>query len=462
MRPAAIPLAVNFGQARSSVGSGGSLVNMYAQPAATGALGETVLLGVPGRKPAFVLEADPEERTPINGMIFAFGKIVAVTAGGAYLVAQDGTITKHAGGAMTGPVIMAFNSIDVAAVNGTTGFWINEDGATAIETADPDMEVADSCAFLDGYVVFNRKGTGQVFSTDLYSRSIDALDFANAEKEPDDAVRVLAAGDNLWIFGETSTEVWYNAAGMQFPFARISGATFGFGISGVLTAVEDDGAVIWLTDGGLVMMADGLRPSRISDEQVEAALRDRIAHWETARAYLFREEGHTFYRLTVGDLTLGWDRASGLWHEVRNYSRGHDLARCYVQAWGRHFVGDDQGRILEMSSNVFDDAGEPLVSELVTMPYHNSTLWSSIGALTLVVDTGVAPPGKEYSALLSASSDGGRSWSSERAASLGRGGDYRREVTWHQLGARKVHNFRVRIGDPIRRAILAKAYARVA
>lgn len=461
MKPAPIPLALNYGQARSSVGSGGSLVNMYAEKAPEGALADTMLLGVPGRSLFTYLEADAEDQLPINGMCFALGKIVAVTAGGAYLVAEDGTITKHAGGAMAGPVVMAFNSIDVAAVNGTTGFWINASEAVSIEVADSDMEVADSVAFLDGYMIFNQKGTGKVFSTDLYSRSISALDFASAEKEPDDAVRVLASGDNLWIFGETSTEVWYNAAGLQFPFARVPGMTFGHGIAGPLAAVEDDGVVYWLTNGGRVMRAEGGRPVPISDAAVEAQLKDRVEDWSGARVYSFRHEGHTFVRLTVGNLTLAYDDATALWHEVRSYRLGQDQARCYVQAWGRHFVGDDLGRILEMDGGFFDDAGDPLVSEIVSMPYHNGTLYSSIGELKLRVDTGGAPPGEEYRITMAVSGDGGETWSSERTGSLGRAGNYVNEVSWNRCGGRKRHNFRFRISDPVRRAVAAEVHARL-
>lgn len=466
MRPAEVPLALNFGQARASVGSGGSLVNMYAQAAPIGAKADTVLVGVPGRRHVAQLqylndETELTNDTNVNAMHFALGKVVAVTDHAIYLIAEDGTWERVHNTGMAAPVGMAFNRFDVAAVNGTAGYWINLGEVVTIESADADYEPADSVTFLDGYMIFNRSGTGQVFSTAPYSRDIDGLDFADAEKAPDDAVGVLAVGDNLFIFGAASTEIWYNAAADQFPFLRVPNTTMEHGCAAIATARQWDGTVFWLTPAGNVIMASGLVPTRISDDQVEAALKARKADWSTARAYIYAEEGHTFYRLTVGDLTLSYDMATGYWHEVRNYSRTSDLARCYVQAWGRHFVGDDTGRILEMSGDFFDDADEPLVAEIVSMPYHNSRQYSSIGCLELQMDTGLSALGSEYVVTMAASRDGGVTWGTEKPESIGAAGRYGKPVRWRKLGARLDHRFRFRISDPFRRAVLAVAYMRM-
>lgn len=459
-----LPLALNYGMARASVGAGGNLVNLYAQKAAVGARDDVVLIGAPGTRPFVQLQYlnDEEEEaddTNVNGLIFAFNKIVAVTDNAVYLVAENGTVTRRANGGLAAPVSMAFNRIDVAAVSPEDGgLWINESEAVAI--TDPDFYPADAVTFIDSYLIFSRHGTGQVFSTGSYTRAIDGLDFADAEKAPDNAAGVMAAGDNLFIFGEASTEAWYNAGNAQFPFSRTPGATLEHGCAAIATACQFDGAVTWLTPGGLVMRAAGLVPQRISDEAVETALAERRADWSAARAYVYSDEGHTFYVLTVGNLTLAYDDATRWWHQRSNYSRGHAIGQCYVRAWGRHFVGDGQGRILELSSAVYEDAGEPLIAEVVTIPYTSDRKVLRIGTLELEIDVGVGRTGVSAEIMMAQSKSKGVDgvvWGPDRTASLGAPGEYGRRVRWGKLGGALSRRFRFRISAPVPRRILSKA-----
>jgi hypothetical protein len=266
----------------------------------------------------------------------------------------------------------------------------------------------------------------------------------------------------VFVLGEDTTEVWYNAANpVGFTFSRVQGATSGHGVASAAAVAEFDGRVFWMTSRGLVVVAAGTGfPVRISDDQVEAALKERRADWGSARAHIYADEGHLFYVLTVGDLTLTYDDATAFWHKRANYSRGHAIGRCYVQAWGKHFVGDDQGRILELAGDAYEDAGEPLVAEVVSMPYTNNGQFSAIGSLEVQMDTGLSPLGGEYHVLLSASADGVR-WDADRPMSVGRTGEREKKLEWRKLGARKMHRFRLRISDPFRRSLLAKALVRL-
>lgn len=444
-------LALNYGMARASVGAGGQLVNLYAQSAALGAKDDVMLVGAPGtREFATLYDGDTRDGN-VNAMFAAFGKIVVITDLAMYFVSEDGSVERISEAGLPGKVSMAFNRTDVVATNGTYAYWINDDSVTLV--SEPDFYPTDSATFLDGYLIFNRKGTGQVFCSGLYSRDFAGLDFADAEKAPDNTVGVLAVGDNLFIFGQESTEVWYNAANTAgFPFSRVSGAVYEHGCASMQTAAQSGGAVFWLSSAGQVVQVAGLQPQRISDEAVEAALTERRAQWADARAYFYTDEGHAFYVLTVGNLTVAYDLATGYWHQRANYSRGCAIGRCYVNAWGRHFLGDDRGRILELTSTVYEDAGEPLVAEVVTIPYTSDRKHLPIGMIEVEFDTG-----KGGLVLLSVSKDGGRSWSASRAASLGGAGEYRRRVRWRKLGARLDHRFRLRISDPIARRLLSKA-----
>lgn len=464
MNPVALPLAASYGMARSSVTSGGSLINLYPQLTPAGARGPVALIGAPGTalfaNLTYSFEDAELDETLIHAAIEAWdGQVVVVGEHAIYLVQSDATWARLANTGMAGPVSIAWNGIDVAAVNGTEGYWITETTVDPID--DAAFYPSNSVTFLNGYFIFNRADTGQAFMTRAYSRLFDGLDFAEAEKAPDNLVGVMACGDDLFLFGVRTVEVWYDAQNLQFAFARTPGATMGYGCASFASVAVYDRSICWLTSDGLVVSAAGLAPQRISDDQVERALKERKADWAAARAFIYPDEGHVFYVLTVGDLTLVCDLASGDWHERRNYSRGHCLARCYVNAWGKHIVGDDTGRLLEMSSEIADDAGEPLVAEIVSMPYVNSRLFSALGSLEIEVDTGEFAPGLDYYVGLSATRDGGRTWTPERLAPVGPSGAYGRRVEWRKLGAKREHRFRIRITDPIRRRFLAQAHMRM-
>lgn len=460
-----LPLSLNFGQARASIGSGGTLKNFYAQATPTGARADAILLGTPGAKLKTQLQYLNDanaltNETNINAMMYVqkWNRLLVVGEHAAYLMARNGTFTRFDGFGMSAPVCMAYNRADVAAVNGTKAFWINATSATPIGITDPDFYVADSVCFLDGYLVFNRKNTGQIFCTVLYGRPFNGLDFAEAEKAPDDTVGVLTAGDNLWVFGDATTEIWYNAANPTgLPFSRQPGATLEHGCAAIGTAQQFDGAVYWLTPTGVIIRAAGLSPARISDDQVEAALKLRRDEWATASAFIYSDEGHTFYCLTVGDLTLVYDEATQSWHQRSNYSRGCALGRCYAMAWGRHWIGDDSGRILEMSADYLDDAGEPIIGEIVSLPIANNRAFVSFGQIELQMATGGSPIGGDYGVLMCKTRDNGETWSTPRRASIGASGQRTRRVAWGKLGASKDTKFKFTVTDPFRRAVLASA-----
>lgn len=457
MNPIEVPLALNFGEAASSVGSGGNLVNMFAKAAATGARGDIELVHTPGTKARAQLRypiegADLTDEGPIHAMIGAWGKIVAVGDGGTYTIGENHQWTRIGAG-MAGPVSLAFNGSVVAAVNGTTAHWITEGAVTAI--TEPAFEPANAVTFLDGYLIFNRAGTNQVFHTELNAQSINGLDFASADRGPDKTVGVHALNDTLLILGEQTTEFWYNAGGTEFAFLRIPGAVIEHGCASIASVASEDNTAFWLTQNGSVIMVAGQQAQRISDEAVEDALARDRAHWSTARGFAYSDEGRTFYVLTCGGRSYAFDMATGYWHLRANYSVGHCLARCHVRAWGKHYVGDHRGRLLEMDRSFLTDAGEPLVSQIVTMPYSASGERLVIHALRLTMDTGHA--GEGYSVRMATSKDRGHSWTHDRPKEIGSRGNYRREMVWRRLGQARDRRFRFTMSDPFPRSVLATA-----
>ena len=104
--------------------------------------------------------------------------------------------------------------------------------------------------------------------------TIDPLDFAEAEREPDEIVDIIRVGDRLYLLGQSSTEVWYSNTSTDpdaSQFIPQQGLAFSQGvlpgtavrIRNRLLGIAEDGIVYDITAGG----------QRVSNSGVEERIR---------------------------------------------------------------------------------------------------------------------------------------------------------------------------------------------
>ena len=100
---------------------------------------------------------------------------------------------------------------------------------------------------------------------------IDALNFATAETLPDQIISLLAVGDQVWMLGQSSMEIWYATGNITAPFLRVQGRTFNRGaIEGTAVVVKDQVIVVG-SDGIVYAAGSGLQ--RISNNGIEERIR---------------------------------------------------------------------------------------------------------------------------------------------------------------------------------------------
>jgi hypothetical protein len=264
---------------------------------------------------------------------------------------------------------MADNGIVVMLVTGPEGFVIDTATDTVTQIVDPAFTGADTVTFIDGYFVFNKPGTGQFQITSLYGTTIDPLDFATAEGAPDLLLSVLSDHRELWLFGETTTEVFFNSGNTDFPFERIQGAFLEQGCAAKFSPAKLDNSVYWLTHdangNGTVQKAQGYQPARVSDHALEFALQ-RMPRIDDAIAYTYQQDGHSFYVLNfpAAQQTWAYDAATQLWCE-RAWRDPVDAQlkrqRQHYQMFfnDRQVVGDwENGNLYVMSLDFYTDNGD--------------------------------------------------------------------------------------------------------
>lgn len=105
--------------------------------------------------------------------------------------------------------------------------------------------------------------------------TVDALDFSTAERAPDPIYSVLTLGDQFWLFGSSTTEIWYPTGDGDAPFQRIQGRLFDRGIwQGTAVKVGDE---MLVTDRDGVVWRIGQGIQRVSNNGIEQRIREAMA-----------------------------------------------------------------------------------------------------------------------------------------------------------------------------------------
>lgn len=158
---------------------------------------------------------------------------------------------------------------------GTPGMW-------PVEV--PDNLGVVSVAFIAGYVILvvtqGQGLNGRFYWINPGENTINALNFATAERSPDPIISVRAVGDQFWLLGTNSTEVWYPTGNADAPFLRTQGKVFDRGIwEGTDVQIED--VMVVIDPDGVVYSIAGGGPQRISNNSVEERIRNAIREQKT-------------------------------------------------------------------------------------------------------------------------------------------------------------------------------------
>jgi len=374
-------------------------INLYPEAVESGTgKNNYILVGTPGLKEL----CNTGTSEPIRGICTLGGKRILIAGRDTlYELNKSGEIVTLGSIAPDtewnglGVVTFAWNGTEYCISSGGKGYTLN--GNTLAATIDMDQ-----VQYLDGYFVALQAADRKVRLSGLYDGSTwNDLDFKEKESARDYPISILADHGELWVFGEFTSEVWYNSGNSDFPLERVPNGRLELGCAARNSVVKLDNSLFWIGNdergNRVIWRADGYTAKRISNHAVEYALNLMIPQVDGltiasstttfAIAWSYQEEGHSFYCVTFPNApsSIDWedktyfsnpsmwvyDCATNMWHERAYWNAASGRyephrARCHGYMWDHHIVGDrDNGKLYEQHLNYYDDSGDRIRRERI-------------------------------------------------------------------------------------------------
>ena len=237
--------------------------------------------------------------------------------------------------------------------------------------------------FIDGYIVLAQR-------SDVYTSDLDephhwtSSNFLTAEMFPDAVVGLARQNNQVVVFGENSTEFFYDAANVNgSPLARNDSTTLQMGNAAPYAVYQNEGTFLFVgqseSGGRAVWQVTGFQPKKVSDEFIERIL-DAEVDMSDCYGYGFRTKGHLFYLLNLPTInkTLVYDTEEKLWHEwSTNVADAHTMFAYNHMSdnytGSAYLLHNTDGKMYKLDTEAYTDDSVPILVELQTNKYDMDT-----------------------------------------------------------------------------------------
>jgi hypothetical protein len=461
-----IPFIGGHYQGRSPNVNSQETINLFPELDQEGGKAIMALAGSPGLLHRFTCEADTE----VRGYRVVGDYLYVVQGNKLYKVDKLFNITtlKNSLGSLGETVWMEDCGTYLMIVDGANGYYHQIGMDNLQKITDPEFPIPSSLTYQDSRFIVSAKDTGNFYQSALKDpTNWNGLEFAQAEGHSDPLYMVLSDHRELWLLGKYTTEVYQNTGGADFSFSRVGGGFIEWGIAGPRAACKLDNGVMWLTDKGQFVRALSYNPQIVSTRQIEYMI-SKYSRMDDVIAFSMIFEGHAWAWFTFPSAGITWiyDASSQLWHVRHSFktagdtTQGRHRANCAVFFNNEWLVGDwTNGKTYALKSDVYDDDGEAIRAVRTGQVIENTKdprRWAVVNRCELDMETGVGTAtgqGEDPMAMLQFSKDGGHTWGVERWKSMGKQGEYDKEVYWNQCGRYRAVIPRIIITDPVKRYI---------
>jgi hypothetical protein len=349
-------------------------------------------------------------------------------------------------------------------VSSTTLYGLN---FSQLPSSDGAFTGGTNVDIVDNYFVYNRPDTQQFGCSNALSPISGSTNFSSKDGAPDDLVTLIVDHREIYLLGETSSEVWVDQGTSPFPFTRIPGTSTQHGIVAPFSVARLGNSFAYLSKNNRgtaqIVQMNGYIPQRISTHAVENSLNGQTI--TNAVAWTYQLEGHEVYVISFPTLQLTWcyDIATQMWHKwlYTNNLGQYERCRgnCAAVFQGYVLVGDySNGKIYHLDRNVYTDDGQNVKRLRRAVHLTTDLQRQYFEELQLQFQPGVGlstGQGDDPQAMLRWSSDGGSTWSSEHWTTIGKIGKYTNRAIWRRLGTARDRIFEVSVSDPVKAVIIS-------
>lgn len=435
-------------------------LNLYAEVTQDADKSGLVFYGTPG----LLLQASFGE-TPVRGMIGIGDFVYVVHRGYLWKLANDGTKTQCGTLATAeGRVSMSYNGTQIGLVDGGHYYVYTIASNTFAEVTANLIGTPNDITYLDSYFILSFEQAASPDQryqiTDQYDgTTLNALDFASAESNPDPLTRIMGDHGELILAGSATIEFAANTGAQDFPYTSIKSATLEYGLAAPYSLVKFNDSVAGLFKNGMgqlqAMMLRGHALAPLGNDLNFNYLINSYSAPEDATAYSYMLGGHPMYQINFTTDNKSWlfDAITGLWSELEyGVNGGRHRGEIQLSSNGKTLVSDyANGNIYVLDADTYTDNGQPVAREIIGKHVHNNYDRMAVHSLQVDFEPGVGPTdGSEPQAMLQVSKDNGMTWGTILRTSIGAIGQYKTRAIWRRLGAARDWLFKIRITDPVK------------
>ena len=347
---------------------------------------------------------------PIRAMFGIKEFLYIVSGPELYRIDKDAnsTLLGNVGGATSRASINANGTDDNQIIVVSAGNGYLYDDSSGFQTiTDPDFDADVYVASLN-QIFYTNKPDSNVFIGSGVADGTDwpATKFASAEQNPDILLGLVAQKSALRLLGSRTVEYWQtdtSAAAGNIPLRPVVGATVERGVGAQFSITQWQDSIFFLADDFTVWMLTGSKAQKISDINLEYAIRGEgfgdnagYSRPDLAEGFFIDHPTHKLYVLTFPFDRATWvyDVASGFWHRRESQDIGRWRGRESSLAFRKVLVGDYRtGVIWEFEDGVFTEGDDPLPYELVTPPVSDDAAALYITEMELSMEVGVGTIG---------------------------------------------------------------------